>query len=241
MEDNKKNFFWASYLDLMTALFAVVLVLFILSFKQFEDERKRFLVKQEEFNKVEEIKKNLEILMSDTAFFKYEKDYKRYRLAQSIKFYKNKYEIDKYSVENYEEVSQQLKKTGEKLRDIIQSLKKKKDIDSAMKELSYLLIISGRSSDLPGDDRIFNYELSYKRALSLYNFWINTIDFDDENFHRLLDFQIAGNGIGGIGRFKRVDSTGSFSPDLEMKNQSFLIQILPKVGEIDTTLSNSIN
>jgi hypothetical protein len=86
VEDNRKNFFWTSYVDLMTALFAIVLVLFILSFKQFDDERKKFRVKQNEFRKIEEVKNNLKVLMSDTAFFKYEKDYKRYRLAQNITF-----------------------------------------------------------------------------------------------------------------------------------------------------------
>lgn len=222
----------------MTALFAVVLVLFILSFKQFDEERKRFLVKQEEFKKIEEIKKNLEVLMDDKSFFIYEKDYKRYRLSQEIKFYKNKFEIDKNSIENYDITYNQLLQTGNKLKSVINTLKEKKDNDSSMKELSYLLIISGRSSDLPGDDRKFNYELSYRRAYSLYNFWIDNIDFDNEEYHKLLDFQISGNGTGGIGRMSNRNESGQFEPELEMRNQSFLIQIIPKIGELDSNLVN---
>lgn len=239
MEDNRKNFFWTSYVDLMTALFAVVLVLFILSFKQFDDSRKKLLANADELKLIKEVKKNLEVLMSDTTFFKYEKKYKRYRLAQDIKFKLNECNLDKQSVENFEETNEQLLNTGEKLKNIIISLKDKKDSDTSMKEISYLMIISGRSSDLQGNDTTHNYNLSYERAYSLYNFWKPIIDFDDTTYQKFLDFQIAGNGIGGIGRVEKTYIAGKLDENEEMKNQTFLIQIIPKVGKIDSELSNS--
>ena len=114
---------------------------------------------------------------------------------------------------------------------------KKKDSDPEMKELSYLMIISGRSSNLQGNDTTHNYKLSYERAYSLYKFWKPIINFDDVKYHKLLDFQIAGNGIGGIGRF---ESDNEFIDEsIEMQNQTFLIQIIPKIGEIENVSENA--
>ncbi len=57
-------------------------------------------------------------------------------------------------------------------------------------------------------------------------------DLDDEKLHKLVDFQIAGNGIGGIGRFPKYNDNKDFDQDSEELNQSFLIQIIPKIGEM---------
>lgn len=243
IKETSEDYFWPSFVDLMMLLFFVMLVLFVLSYKRFSDEQQKYKIKESEFQKIEEVKNNLKVLMSDKNFFIYENDYKRYRLAQDILFLNSKYTIDEYSIRNYSETIKQLINTGEKLKEIVENLKLQKDSDSTMKDLSYLIIISGRSSDLPGNDRMFNYELSYKRAFSLYNFWMKNIDFDfdSDEYHKLLDFQIAGNGIGGIGRFpKYID--GIYNEESEEKNQSFLIQIIPKIGELkNIEEKNNIN
>ena len=101
------------------------------------------------------------------------------------------------------------------------------------------MVISGRSSNLQGNDTTHNYYLSYERAYSLYNFWKPIIDFDDAKYNELLDFQIAGNGIGGIGRVEKKYISDKLDENEEMKNQTFLIQIIPKIGKIDSELSNS--
>ncbi len=48
MEKNSRNFFWASYADLMTALFIVTLVLFVLSYKMFTDKAAAVLAQKDE-------------------------------------------------------------------------------------------------------------------------------------------------------------------------------------------------
>ena len=54
-------------------------------------------------------------------------------------------------------------------------------------------------------------------------FWKNNgIDFEDSKYSELVDLQIAGNGWGGIGR-----------TIVEADNQRFLIQIFPKIGDIN--------
>ena len=58
-----KDFFWPSYVDLMTVLFLVMLVLFVLSFKMFQDKDSenreniaRLQVEVQEKRKLDEIK-----------------------------------------------------------------------------------------------------------------------------------------------------------------------------------------
>ncbi len=48
MDKNSRNFFWASYADLMTALFIVTLVLFVLSYKMFNDKAAAVLAQKDE-------------------------------------------------------------------------------------------------------------------------------------------------------------------------------------------------
>jgi hypothetical protein len=70
------------------------------------------------------------------------------------------------------------------------------------------------------DNYPLNYELSYKRALSLFRLWkSNGISFDPE----VCEIQISGSGTAGIREF--------FGKE-EFKNQRFLIHIIPKMGKI---------
>lgn len=51
MEKNSRNFFWASYADLMTALFIITLVLFVLSYKMFTIKAAAVLDQKEEISR----------------------------------------------------------------------------------------------------------------------------------------------------------------------------------------------
>lgn len=232
--DNNDKLFWPSYVDLLTSLFFIILVLFAISYNLFSEEKKKADRELIEKNFKDEINKSLERLMSDTNFFIYEPNYKRYRLAVNIQFKKNKFEIDEACVVEYNSIRPSLIETGNKLKSIFLELEQKRIEEKSNISLSYLLIIAGRSSNFPGEDKTFNYELSYKRALSLYNFWNYNIDFDfdDKNLRDLIDLQISGNGVGGNGRYNSYDSEGNFLEELEVKNQSFLIQVIPKFSQL---------
>lgn len=86
--------------------------------------------------------------------------------------------------------------------------------------VNYLLIIEGQASN---DGYIKNFELSYERALSLYNYLQNNrkLDLKRENCEVL----ICGSGTQGTMRSYPDNSTNK-------KNQRFLIHILPKPGII---------
>ena len=47
--EKNKDFFWPSYVDLMTGLFAVVLVLFVRSFKLFKDKEKEITAEKNKY------------------------------------------------------------------------------------------------------------------------------------------------------------------------------------------------
>lgn len=83
-------------------------------------------------------------------------------------------------------------------------------------DIRYLVVIEGMSSR---DNYPLNYELSYERSLALFRFWEqHAIRFDPA----ICEVQIAGSGIGGVGRYSGKN---------EFKNQRFLIQVVPKIGE----------
>lgn len=236
IDDKRKSFFWPSYLDLMTALFAIVLSLFAFSYYHWKKTEKDLIVKIEEYKKIEDLKKNISNLLTKSNLFVYEPEFKRYRIAQDIEFRINEYDINPGSIENYENTKEGLLELGNFLKSVIDSLREQKKSVDSLKELSYLFVMSGRSSNLPGNDTTFNYDLSYKRAYSLFRFWKENagLDLEDTSYHKLIDFQISGNGVGGIGRFSPYEDSGKFSPELEMRNQSILLQIVPKVGRIES-------
>ena len=66
-------------------------------------------------------------------------------------------------------------------------------------------------------DKLYNYRLSYDRALELYTRWKwKGIDLRKYN----TEIQICGSGLNGINRDDKV----------EENNKRFVIQIIPKIS-----------
>lgn len=221
------NRFWPSYVDLMTSLFFVMLVLFIVSYKlytnklaEIEQKTEEIKVKASEAEKLEEIRKTISQLMNDSTLFIYESEFKRYRLALNIQFGPGRFTISRLDIENYDDTFQKVIDIGERLKKVLDELIIKKS-EASFKNISYLLVISGRASK---DSYSRNYELSYNRALALYKFWKDNqiLDIDSQEYQQIIDFQISGVGVGGLGRFKDEE---------EYRNRGFFIQILPKISE----------
>jgi outer membrane protein OmpA-like peptidoglycan-associated protein len=200
MAKRRDGVFWPSYVDLMTGLFAVMLVLFVLSYKSFSDEKKKYEVKARQYELLREIEESVKNLQG--AYFTYQEEYKRHVLNRPVLFDVGKSEI-KPEYRTY------LVNAGFKIADLIRRLGDRDDLD-----VRYLVVVEGMASK---DDYEFNYELSYARAKALYDFWRDEgISFDPE----ICEVLIAGSGVGGVGRASR-----------EERNQRFLIQIIPKIGE----------
>lgn len=249
MKQDSSRLFWVSYADLMTAMFIIVLALFILSYKMFKmradalvlteeelrvrsleldkqsvalEELKRRLSAEElhassliqELNNErarlvvmeEEYKKLQEIQKAieklDPRYFMYQPEYKRHVLRSQVQFPKGKSDI----TDAYKPM---LVEAGKALKGLVDQLEPNDNI-------KYLLVIEGMASR---DAYTRNYELSYERALSLFRLWEQEgISFDQNR----VEVMISGSGEGGVGR----------NPVDEVRNQRFLIQIIPKIGEL---------
>jgi len=227
---NSDDNFWPSYVDLLTSLFFIVLLLFAMSFVLFKKQEAELKASAAEAQRLKEIRQNLNVLLGDTVFFIPRPEYKRYELATDVEFVKAKEEFNEDDLLNYKSTVHDLRETGEKLMTIVSNLKVKKEKDENYKDVSYLMVIEGRASNLsPEKNKIkanfdFNYHLSYMRAFNLFQFWKEQgYDFSSENLQDIIDLQISGNGLGGVGRY---------STEEEHRNQSFIIQILPKLGTL---------
>lgn len=208
---NKKSFFWASYADLMTSLFFIMLVLFVLTVimlkQQADIARDGKTAMEEQIKKIEEIENAVNNI--DANWFDYNKEFKKHILKIDVSFPKGKSDIV-YIPENIQE---QLIKAGKSIESFIISAHNQYNVD-------YLLIVEGQASR---DNYPYNYELSYSRALSLVRFWRSKgLTFDQDECELI----ISGSGQEGKLRTMPDNATNT-------TNQRFLIHIVPKPGIIE--------
>lgn len=215
MSSGTKSFFWASYADLMTSLFFVMLTLFLVVIVALNNARldaiERTAELQAKIDKADEINNaTRELDTKHAEYFKYFPEYKKHKLGVTVNFPINSASMSYIPTTTKND----LIKTGKILQDFISKT------TSSNPHIQYLLIIEGQSSR---DNSMYNYELSYQRALSLKKFWEeNKICFNDKNCEVL----ICGSGDG------RLSGTGLMREKEEVLNQRFLIHILPKPGKI---------
>jgi outer membrane protein OmpA-like peptidoglycan-associated protein len=202
--------FWPSYVDLMTGLFIVALVLFVFSYAALTSEREALRAERDKYKMSADSYKRLQDIegtireLADSGHFIYQPQFKRYVFTRDVQFKKGDDRIDS----SYYEF---LRETGDAISHLVERLK----ADPERRDAKYLIIIEGMASK---DNYQDNFGLSYKRAQSLYLFWKReNIVFDPE----VCEVLIAGSGTDGVGRYVGGQ---------ESKNQRFLIQIIPKVA-----------
>lgn len=223
---SKRSFFWASYADLMSSLFFIMLVLFVLTVvmlqkqkspidypKQIDSLKNQITILENEkkttiaeFNKIKEIQNAIRNI--DSTYFAYNAKHKKHILKIDVGFQTNSADITDIN----EATRWQLLNAGKAINRFIEEACKKYNAQ-------YLLIIEGQASK---DNFIRNNELSYERALALVNYWkSNGIYFNPEQCEVI----VSGSG---------QDGTLRIQPDVagNVKNQRFLIHILPKPGVI---------
>lgn len=205
MSKKSESFFWTSYSDLMTSLFFVMLVLFILTIALLHNKHK---ATAEQLAKVTAL--NNSIQQIDKDYFEYDAVYKRHTLKDiNVKFHAGSSNIMDLGQNDIT----RLLRAGNAIREFMLKVKDNPDLSEA----EYMLIVEGQSSK---DNYAYNYELSYARALSLVKMWArNGIRFDD------LPCEVIISGSGQESRF-RVDPDNASNA----ANQRFVIHIIPKPG-----------
>lgn len=219
-KNNRNSFFWTGYSDLMTSLFFVMLVLFVLTLahsnKKINLLREGLSATKQQIEKIKEIEESVRNINSE--YFEYDSLFKRHTLKNiSVSF-------DEYSFNITDIPSEQQKRLIEVGKSI------ESFVDSAVLKnpnVKYLLIIEGQSSkDDYFRDKYYNNDvLSYQRALSLFDFWKqNEIIFSAEFCEAI----ISGSG---------QNSSFRIQPDNRHNeaNQRFVIHIIPKPGIIEAS------
>lgn len=231
----KQSFFWVSYSDLMTSLFFIMLLLFVLAaggmYLEKENAEQERRATEEQLRKIEEIQEAVKQL--PTQYF--EEDVDNHRWALKKEFSPAFAEGDdkilaRNDTAKLNEVGRSLIKVIDKLN-YLKETSKYKDMN-----ISYLLVIEGMASR---DNYSDNDGLSYRRALSLYYLWQqHGISFEQSQ----CEVQISGSGIRGIRPYntkyydalKRKDPNADnlFDAQEEKRNQCIIIQIIPKISSI---------
>lgn len=220
----KNNIFWISYSDLMTSLFFIMLVLFVVTigFLQIKlreneklivelQEREKGLIEEKErLNKLLNLEEQFKPLTEDNSFY-YLPECKKFivRDLMGIEIFKpDLVEIDRNYINRTIDA-------GKKIESFLQKLNNEND------KFSYLLVIEGNMANdykqSKSKDRPDFYLKSYQRALAVYNLWQNNnINFRKYN----VEVMICGSGLNGLCR-----------DEVEENNKRFSIQIIPKVSK----------
>jgi hypothetical protein len=203
--EKKRDFFWLSYSDLMTSLFFVMLVLFVLVYTMQNKMIGELGEKGRELDRIKEIEKTVNNI--DTAYFKYDEENKKHILNMQFLFPKGSNDISKIIPDKRDD----LLKAGNVIKQLILKYPEEENI-------KYLIVVEGQASK---DNWAGNDDLSYHRAQSLIKFWEqNNIGLDKLKNCEII---VAGSGEKGIPRTQ---------PDIGNANQRFLITIVPKIGQM---------
>jgi len=211
----KESYFWTSYSDLMTSMFFVMLVLFILTIALLHNKIK---ATQAQLNKIEEIEESVKNI--NAHYFKYDSIFKRHTLREfELQFNTYSFNINDIPLNKRE----WLLEVGTAIKYFVDSAVIKNP------NVKYLLIIEGQSSrdNYYKDDFHNNDVLSYQRAFTLFKFWErNKIIFNADYCEAI----ISGSGQNSPFRLLPDDRYNN-------ANQRFVIHIIPKPGIIEASKS----
>lgn len=235
MRNNQNKIsFWPSYVDVMTTLFAIMLVLFAVSFSRFrikEKELEAFKDKYEEIMSIYSAVDNI-----DPEYFEFNEDYLKHIFKIQVNYQKGKYSLNQlkqddigsayYDQTGGDSIRSEIKHAGEIIKSTILGLQEN---PSAKVGIKYLVVVEGQASadGYHNDDYYNNDVLSYLRAKKLDEYWREEgLDFSQMKGCELV---IAGSGEKGVPRAQRL------SPVDDSGNQRFLIHIVPVIGDIHLT------
>ena len=263
MDNNNNGTFWPSYVDVMTTLFAIMLVLFAVSFSRFKIKEKELTQKVEELRdtetRLQEIVDEYDDILKiystvgeidATDYFGYNKPYLKHLFQINVEYQTKEYAINRLKLDQIDVNAANKKRdsivaSGELIKNTIIELNNSLP-DTVENNIKFLVIIEGQSSKIPFNEGPWrnNYTLSYLRAQYLNAFWKeNGIDLNSIPRCELL---ISGSGEEGVPReLPNANELRRLYPAdkdyykqwnlIEEKNQRFLINIVPVLGNIDSS------
>lgn len=255
MDGKSNGSFWPSYVDIMTTLFAIMLVLFAVSFSRFkikEQEQKETLDMLQSL--VDEYENIITVYstvgsIDSTKYFGYDETYLKHLFTIDVEYQTKGYDIvNQLKLDDINKIA-----ADEKRKDILaagnlvkETILKLENNDSIKNNIKFLVVIEGQASKVKFDESDWknNYTLSYLRARYINEFWKqNGINLEKIPRCELI---ISGSGEGGVPRIipdegllhQQYPNPIEFSKkwtEIEERNQRFLIHIVPVIGNIDVT------
>ena len=254
MDGNNNGAFWPSYVDVMTTLFAIMLVLFVVSFGRFKMKERE---QKETMNMLQALVDEYENIITvystvgaidSTDYFDYDKTYLKHLFTIDVEYQPKEYRIDRLRLDvtnpnAAEQKRRDVIEAGNLVKNTILKLENNESINDNIK---FLVVIEGQSSKVKFDEGDWrnNYTLSYLRARFINEFWKeNGIDIEAIPRCELI---LSGSGEGGVPRIipNEKELHHQFPNDAdykkhwreeEEKNQRFLIHIVPVIGNIDVS------
>ncbi|WP_290539805.1 hypothetical protein [Alistipes sp.] len=232
-KNNSKEFFWPSYVDVMTNLFAITLVLFVVSFFLFKNYNKKLTdavseltVLKEEYQRIQDMNTALQSLDSN-SYFQYNAKYQKHILRIHFEYLVDQYELpsglsNKDVVSKIAEVGKSVIKTIDDIR-----IKYIEGKDNRF-TIKFLIVIEGQASRSGAEQH--NAVLSYLRALSLREYWLNpanNVAYGGLSFtspELRCELIVSGSGVFGSPREPDYIE-GKVNP----ANQRFLVHIVPVI------------
>lgn len=230
-QDHKSSF-WPSYVDIMTTLFAIMLVLFAVSYTRFKIKQKELEAFKDKYEEIMSIYQAVDNI--DSTYFEFNEDYLKHIFKIQVTYQKGQFSLNKLLQDDIKsaqfnpvganQIRQQIKDAGNEIKNTITKLQQ---ADSMKTEIKYLVVIEGQASadGYHTDDYYNNDVLSYQRALKLHEFWRDSANINFTKMERC-ELVIAGSGEGGVPRAARVSEKD------DSQNQRFLIHIVPVIGNI---------
>ena len=216
----QKDPFWTSYSDLMTSLFFVMLVLFIICLikvghdkEVIESQYQEAKASNEQLKQILQLEEQFKVLGQSTSLG-YDKEKKMFYAKDLVGIEIFFSEDDKIKEEYLGTVDD----VGNDLMKILESLYNE--------NFHYQLVIEGNAAikwdqlrnHTYNPDNTEMYHLSYRRALALYNRWRTVGKHDFRKYNT--EIIIAGSGFNGNNRDNKI----------EENNKRFIIQIIPKIN-----------
>lgn len=225
-KSKKESFFWTSYSDLMTSLFFIMLVLFVLSMVIVKQNARKANAKITHVldsvqNSLDSVKVSNEQL---TRILRIDEQFKPLQESGLFRYYPETRKFVAKDLIGQEifnpneviikpEYRQKTLEVGRVLDDLLRKLVKNK-------EFKYQVVIEGNMANTwdyrYNKDNDESYIASYKRALAVYKLW------NDNGIHLRkygVEVLVSGSGLNGLDRDK-----------IEENNKRFSIQIIPKVS-----------
>lgn len=232
---NSNDFFWPSYVDVMTNLFAITLVLFVVSFflfkgknQELEQANADLRVMKEEYQRVKDMNNALQSL-DNNEYFRYDPIFQKHILTLPFEYIRDRYEIPKGLIDPT--VASEISEVGKSIIKTICELKDKYITDQSADipfNIKFLVVLEGQASRSGEEEH--NDVLSYKRALYLKKFWLDTdnmvqykgISFDSPELR--CEMIVSGSGFSGSPR-----EPDFIDGKVNTANQRFLVHIVPVI------------